>query len=351
MKEKLYQTLDDLISDLNLRELDIFKKRLNLENKKYTLASLGQKYNLTRERIRQIQNNILNKIKNKAYDHSFLKYEFFENINSNLGKLKIKRLTYLKLKFKEDYHLDTQSLQIFDLFLRIHPEIYLFEENDIYNDFIYLKQEYLKTLNLFTNHLLKFFSGDKIISENEFLEFLRKEIFSHFGVDLYIDEIYEFIKIFKIIKKNPFGEFGYIENRRIVPSSLVDKIKLILMFEGKPLSFYQIYERLNEINKIEEEFIHLNWRKKYSLKTLHYILNFYKDIFVLVGRGIYALKDLGFKEGTIVDIMREIVRKNNGLTINKLLEELKKQRIFSENTFTLYLYKNFKIINNKVYLK
>ncbi|GIW66019.1 MAG: hypothetical protein KatS3mg094_538 [Candidatus Parcubacteria bacterium] len=352
MKELLYETLDDLISNLDLRQKDIFKKRFGLDDKQYTLAELGRNYNLTRERIRQIQSNILKNIHEKIYSHNFLQKDFLYHLNKYLGNLKIKRLEYIKLKFKENYNFDLGELKILELFLRIHPQVYLFEENEIYNNFIYLQEEYFRNLNNFTKHIINFFDKEKVISEIEFLEFLKGEIFNHFKIETGIDEIYEFIRLFKIIRKNPFNEFGYIKNKRILPSSLIDKIRLILSFEKRPLSFYEIYKKLNEINKIDDEFIHQVWKKKYSLRTVHYILNSYKKEFVLVGRGVYTLKDCGIKEGKLIDIITELVKENNGLSLDDLLDNLKKQqRIFSKNTFLIYVYRNFRVINGRVYLR
>ncbi|MCS7184074.1 MAG: hypothetical protein NZ866_01860, partial [Patescibacteria group bacterium] len=339
-----------LISDLDLREKDIFSKRLGLEGKKYSLEEIGQNHNLTRERIRQIQNDILEKIQDKLNRHKFLKKEFFKIIKDNLGKIKIKRFQYLKCNFQSKYSLDSQALNILEVFLNIHPDIYVFSENDIYHHLIYINQDDFEKLKKFTKHFLNYFENNKIIVENEFFKFFKKEINNHFNISPKLDEIYEFIKLFKIIAQNPFGEFGLVENWRIVPSSLVDKIKLILDFEKTPLSFYQIYDKLNELSNSEKEFLHPFWKRKYSLKTLHAILNFNNN-FVLVGRGIYGLKNWGIEEGKIIDVMKKIVKSNNGLTIENLLEELKKHKIFSKNTFNVYLYQNFKVINKRVYLK
>lgn len=350
MKEKIYETFDELLSDLTSREKDVFLKRLGLEDKRYSLEDIGKQYDLTRERIRQIQNEAVNKLQRKILVHPFLKKEFYHIIESHLGKLKIKRYHYLKIKFQDSYSLDEQSLKILRALLKIHPLIYFFNENEIYNEFVYLKENDFNNLNKFTHHILNFLDSQSVISENQFFEFLRLEIKNHFGLLLNIDEILEFVKLYKVIAQNPFNEFGYIANWRINPNSLIDKINLILELEGKPLSYYQIHQKLIELSQVEKDLIHYSWRKSYSLKTVHSTLNSNKD-FILVGRGIYALRKWGVIEGKIIDIMKKIVKENSGLTISELYQKLSQERIFNKNSFYVYLNKYFKVINKRVYLK
>lgn len=52
-------------SILNEREKDIIFKYFGIEGEEYTLDAIGEKYNLTRERIRQIKEEILKKLKLK----------------------------------------------------------------------------------------------------------------------------------------------------------------------------------------------------------------------------------------------------------------------------------------------
>lgn len=350
MKEKIFSSLDDLFSDLTTKEKDIFFKRFGLGDKKYSLEAIGQKYNLTRERIRQIQNNVIDKLRAKILVHKFFKEEFYQVINDYLGNLKIKRLKYLLINFQNKHLLNEKELKILEILLKIHPIIYHFEEDKKFHSFIYLNKNDLEILNRVAKEILEYFEEKKTIIENDFFNYLQDRIKNYFHIWIDLEEIYEFIKLFKIIFQNPFNEFGTIENFRISPSNLIDKIRLILEFENKPLSYYQIYQKLNELRNIENELIHPIWKKNYSLKTIHSTLNSNKN-FVLVGRGTYALNEWGNERGTILEIMKNIIKENNGLTIDELYQLLQKKRIFSKNTFYVYLYRYFKVINNKIYLK
>lgn len=59
-----YEVINKIISTLSNREADIIKKRFGLiGNKALTLEEIGQEYNLTKERIRQIETKALRKMR------------------------------------------------------------------------------------------------------------------------------------------------------------------------------------------------------------------------------------------------------------------------------------------------
>jgi hypothetical protein len=59
--------------------------------------------------------------------------------------------------------------------------------------------------------------------------------------------------------------------------------------------------------------------------------------FVLVGRGVYALKEWGYEPGQVKDIITKILRENGPLTQGEILERVSKQRLVKENTILLNL--------------
>lgn len=58
--------IEDILNKLNEREKQILKMRYGFEeNKIYTLEDIGQSFNITRERVRQIEQKTLEKLKNR----------------------------------------------------------------------------------------------------------------------------------------------------------------------------------------------------------------------------------------------------------------------------------------------
>jgi RNA polymerase primary sigma factor len=64
MRSKLAKAIRELLSTLDKREEKILKMRFGIEAKQeYTLEEVGQEFDITRERIRQIEAKALGKLK------------------------------------------------------------------------------------------------------------------------------------------------------------------------------------------------------------------------------------------------------------------------------------------------
>jgi len=59
--------------------------------------------------------------------------------------------------------------------------------------------------------------------------------------------------------------------------------------------------------------------------------------FVLVGRGIYALKEWGYTPGQVKDVIFKILKEDGPLTQSEILERVLKQRLVKESTILLNL--------------
>lgn len=68
MESALHQQVELILPDLNEKEKDILQLRL-LADEPVTLRELGEKYGITRERIRQIEARLLQKIKTQLTDN------------------------------------------------------------------------------------------------------------------------------------------------------------------------------------------------------------------------------------------------------------------------------------------
>ena len=78
IEDILHLRVNEFKLTLNQRELDIFEKRI-FSDDSLTLQEIGEIYSISRERVRQIENNIIKKMKEyfknempdfAAYDHS-----------------------------------------------------------------------------------------------------------------------------------------------------------------------------------------------------------------------------------------------------------------------------------------
>jgi hypothetical protein len=351
MKTSIYQTLDDLLSDLTERENDIIKRRFGIGYEPHSLEKIGNHYGITRERVRQIEERILERLKEKIERNKFLQSEFLEILNEILGKLKLKREKYTFEKFQSNFGLDTTELRIIRFFYILHPQIYYHKETKEFHPFLSTYQEIFEKGKTIINHFKKLLikKWRKTWSEQEILDLLSYEIKNHFGIEPDVDDIYDLLKIYKFIRKNPLGEIGHILNNKVAPTSLKDKIKIIFELEKRPLHFTEIYQKLKELSQIEDELIDSKWKRDYTPQSVHNILVASPD-FVLYGRGKYVPRYWGYEPGTALDFIKRIVKKHKEIDMDKLYEIVKKHKDISRNTFSIYIYKYFKVKNKKVRL-
>ena len=71
MKEDFLSRIDDLINSLRDKEKEIIGLRNGFEGEALTLESIGQKYGVTRERIRQLEKKVVTKAQTLFEDQSF----------------------------------------------------------------------------------------------------------------------------------------------------------------------------------------------------------------------------------------------------------------------------------------
>ena len=113
-----------------------------------------------------------------------------------------------------------------------------------------------------------------------------------------------------------------------------EKAYLVLRKPGEPLHFNDITNLINETA----------FDKKIAYPaTIHNEL-ILDERYVLVGRGIYALKEWGYEPGTVLDVIVGILKKaGKPMTKDEIVEAVLKQRIVRKSTIFLALTNRDKI--------
>ena len=286
----LTKIINNVFSDLNQREKDIIFRRFGFEGEEETLEELAQDYNLTRERIRQIQKKALEKIVPVLRSNPEVTL-VIERSKKFLKPIGIRReQTFLNLVQRE-FNFNYQEIKIFK-FLAIFSQKIIFHPGDEdFHNFYALEEKVLKICR----HLLKkiyfhLLETKKLYSEDELLNLTLKEIKKHLGVQPKYEDLLDFLKILKNIGKNPFNFWGLRSNNFITTRCLKDKIIFIFKLEKKPLHFREIYQKLHKLSEIKDELIHYFWHKNYNINSIKNELIRHPD-FVLVKRGVYYLKN------------------------------------------------------------
>ena len=163
----------------------------------------------------------------------------------------------------------------------------------------------------------------------EFIEkFAASDFFKKFEQQLSPRIIINYLHTTAGIHKNPFGEFGLHHWNEIRPKDVGDKAYLVMKHHGKPEHYSAITDLINKHG--------LDKRTAYK-ETVHNKL--IKDKrFVLVGRGMYALAEWGYKPGVVSDIIASILKDaGEPMTREAIIEAVLKRRMVKNNTILVGL--------------
>ncbi len=324
--ENLNDIIKDLISGLSPRQKDIIEQRFGLSGKKRTLAAVGKKYGLTRERVRQIESSSLKSISEKL-EKNQAAGKIIESAVSHLKKTGgvMKEDAFLKeLRglFKTNAITGEQLKFIFEVF---KAPLHQIEDNN-FHAFWYLDKESRKFAFDFINKLEKFIADKKeeLITHKKFDELFAQVIKSHNIKDFVA---LNYASISKKFSVSPFGDFGLTRWEEITPKTARAKAYLILKKHSAPLHFKEIAKKINELK--------LNKRRA-LYQTIHNEL--IKDPrFVLVGRGMYGLSEFGLKPGIAKDVIARILKTKGPLRKEEVVDLVKQERFLKDNTILLNL--------------
>jgi len=305
MENSNYQEIcSDLISDLNERQKEVVLRRFGLNGQdRETLESIGDDFGICRERIRQIEEVGLAKIKPKLSQYekifqTFLKYfkEYGdlrreEILLADLGEEK-KNEVYFLLSLREPFQRSNQNKE--------------------YHSFWTVDQSSAKFAKKVINLL-----SDQLQKTGKPLRLEELNLFTHLKKEALIS----YLEISKKIQKSEEGLYGLKDWPEINPRGIKDKAYLVLKKTGKPLHFTDIAKLIEGSH----------------LPTVHNEL--IKDSrFVLVGRGTYALAEWGYFPGEVKEVIFRILKEaKKPLKKEEILKKVLEQRLVKENTILLNL--------------
>lgn len=140
--------------------------------------------------------------------------------------------------------------------------------------------------------------------------------------------VYGLIKSIKKLDQNKFGNWGHTAWREVLPKTVNDKIYLVLKNHGKPMYYGDIAKRITELGFDA---------KNVNTATTHNEL-ILDDKYVLVGRGMYGLKEWGYQDGTVADVVEAVLKAAaRPMAKDELTEAVMKQRLVKQTTVNLAL--------------
>lgn len=325
------EVVNELLKQLSPKESDVLRRRFGLgPDAAETLEGIGKHYKVTRERVRQIERwaiQFLNKSTSVKHVLRGVDVLLQQLLEEHGGLMREDELYQHLLSHSGSSPQASASVQFL-------LEEMLADKVERVRDPEYKPYWQLKLFAI-TQLEATIAEAERIIRANgkpmettALLDQLTKsEWFRQHAQELTETAITSYLGVTKRVERNPFGEWGVREWGSIVPKRMNDKILLVLRKGGKPMHFTDITKRINEIG--------FDDRQAYP-PTVHNELILSQD-YVLVGRGIYALREWGYKPGVVADVIEDIIRKEGPLTRDQLVEKVMQQRMVKRNTIHLAL--------------
>jgi len=301
------------------REREIVSRRFGLNDRKETLEQIGDLLGITRERVRQLEKAILIRLKLAAEDGmddvTIVEKQIIRHLHEMGGSSRLGELTG-KLHDSPD---DLKKAHV-AFIAELAPNLTVLGENDNYHQGVAIKERYdEKKLKAHVDSVVKTIKKHgEPLGINDLHEQLDHD---------HPDQVRALASLSKHLATLK-DQWGLTKWPTVNPKNIRDKIYVILQETGKPLHFSDIADSIKD-----SDFK----RKDVTTQAIHNEL--IKDKrFVLIGRGIYALNEWGFKKGTVSDIITEILRKEAGpLTRDEIVKRVLKHRQVKETTILLNL--------------
>ncbi len=326
---QLEKATEMLMQELPKRSQNVLERRFGLKGgKRATLDAIGKTYNITRERVRQIENDCFNKLrKSEAYKKMGQAFQTITIAMQETGGVVVESALVRRLSVSVPHENHAHFLLAL-----AHPFKRATESEQFHHRW-YLDDQALagveQALALTAKEVR---TANRVFQKNEILAMLMRHA-AHLPEAARTAEALEaYLALSKEIGSNNFGEWGPSDSALIRPRGMRDMAYLVLKREGKPLHFLKTAELIG--TQITKRPVHA--------QTVHNEL--IKDSrFVLVGRGTYGLKEWGYEPGIVRDVIARVL-KGAALTKEEIMHRVLETRQVKENTVVINL-------QNKNYFK
>ena len=313
--------VNDVLSTIEReREREIVSRRFGLFDRRETLEQIGELLGITRERVRQLEKAAITRLKASAakgdIPHILTIQDLLVTELNAIGK--VARISDLSAKLnKENGKLEQARLSFIAM---LSPKLAVVEENDNFYHAVGIASEHNeKAIKEQVNAVVEAIKGIAAPTTIDAIcEATKNSDTAH------VQALASVSKLVATLN----GRWGLTKWPMVNPKNIRDKIYVILHESGKHMHFNDIAKSIKDS---------AFKRKDVTTQAIHNEL-IKDDRFVLIGRGIYALKEWGYKKGTVADIITEVLKKaNEPLHRDEIVKRVLKNRYVKETTILLNL--------------
>lgn len=318
---QIEQIITDVLATIDRdREREIISRRYGLFDRKETLEQIGELLGITRERVRQLEKAMIARLKANAENGQLphikdVQVVLIDEIH-HAGK--VIRISDLSAKLTEENSRIDQARLSF--LAELAPRLAVVEDNDHFHHAVGVAEVHdTKKIKEWVDHIIAAIkkigqpaSIDKIAQEAGKTDPKHTAALARTSKHL----------------ANLNGRWGLNKWPMVNPKNIRDKIYVILSERDQPMHFNEIAGAIKQSSFK---------RKDVTTQAIHNEL--IKDKrFVLIGRGIYALKEWGYEKGTVADTIIEVLKQaNEPLHRDDIVREVLKSRQVKETTILLNL--------------
>src|SRR3989344_2342680 len=263
-----------LVAVLPERSRDVITARYALEggSRSETLDSIGKRYGITRERVRQIENHAIKLIQESdALVKEAGSFKALEEAIRDLGGLLTERLIL------ETLAPDPETKNHLYFLLVVGTTFKEAKEDKDLKARWFVDHDVAKAVESALKEVHGKVRPSDVLSETELVDHVKSCIAKMDGKPKSTDTILRWLELSQCLVRNPLGEWGRVTAPGIRVKNIRDYAYLAMKRHGSPMHFREVAKSIREL-----------FGKSAHEATTHNEL--IKDArFVLVGRGIYAL--------------------------------------------------------------
>ena len=327
-KSNILNYFGQALESLTDKEKTVIKKRIWLDSGKYTLNSIWESFNppVTRERIRQIEHSGIKKLDRviKATVLINIQNKAKEIVKMHGGLLSKEKLISWVIR---ELSLDsTINIWVLEIIIQSDHRLEKSKPRLWVDTYFMLPDLDKKSIEAVHKEAISILKNRKDVMDiNNLYEIIKINLKANFSAlrNVFIDSV---LDLFEDIVKWEETLIGLSKWKILNPKTLKDKTLYVMKKEKVPMHFIDISNKITEYM----------W-DKVKVNTIHNEL-IRNNEFILVGRGIYALKEWGFKNGTVIDVIIDIMKKvKSPLSTKEIINKVLKVRQVKESTIYMNL--------------
>lgn len=301
------------------REVLTYRFGLGTSAERETLEAIGERWGITRERVRQIEASGIEAIRNsRAFRDSEAAFAELASYIERHGAI-IAEETLLN-----GLASDEKSRNRFRFLLVVGSAFFRERETDDFYARWHVDHRTAEVVHGALTRLYTQLDDAEVLSEgdiiNRFLDELKDVNAAYRNEEI----LKRWLSLSKNISSNPLAEWGKAHAPAIRTKGIRDYAYLVIKQKGEPMHFSDVAAAISDV-----------FSKKAHVATTHNEL--IKDSrFVLVGRGLYALAEWGYQPGVVRDVIKNVL-KGKSLTRDEVITAVKKVRYVKDNTILVNL--------------